>query len=391
MKYWVHYVVAAVFVAPMVGFAADEMQSTELVVAVTSDQQAAFVGLPPAGLLLSDVQRRAPLAAAAQPNSANSGTAKVLEAIGRPGDIASGVALSGGAGSVPNVPNVVSALDALETAARLGNANAMIELAVKYAHAEGVPKDQQKANNLFCRAAKYGSAEGLFNLGWAYANGRGVERDDGVAAVLFRMAADRGHEHASKLLGVVHEKSTVKLPACVMPGALPVAVLPRAPAGMADEPESHVPMAPKEIAQLVQRLAPQFEVDTNLALAVISAESGFNSNALSPAKAQGLMQLIPETAERFGVKRPFNPDENLKGGLAYLRWLLAYFQGDVSLVLAAYNAGEGAVEKHRGIPPYTETRDYVRKIIGMYRRLNHPYNPDVVKPSPYLGQLKSVM
>ena len=205
---------------------------------------------------------------------------------------------------------------------------------------------------------------------------------------------DRGHEHATKMLAVVQEPTDVSLPACMAPAALPVAVaLPPKPVlvDLIGQPEPQVPMAPKEITQLVQKLAPQYGIDSNLALAVIYAESAFNSNALSPANAQGLMQLIPETAERFGVKKPFNPDENIKGGLAYLRWLLAYFQGDVSLVLAAYNAGEGAVEKHRGIPPYNETRDYVKKIIGMYRRLIHPYNSGIVKPSPVISQLRSTM
>jgi soluble lytic murein transglycosylase-like protein len=129
-----------------------------------------------------------------------------------------------------------------------------------------------------------------------------------------------------------------------LPLARPMPALPLEVAVADHLLQPNIPLAPKEIMQLVQRLAPQYQVDSNLALAVIWAESAFNPAALSPAKAQGLMQLIPETAERFGVKRPYDPDENIKGGLAYLRWLLAYFQGDVSLVLAAYNAGEGAVE-----------------------------------------------
>ena len=87
-------------------------------------------------------------------------------------------------------------------------------------------------------------------------------------------------------------------------------------------------------------------------MALITAESNFNPKAISPKNAQGLMQLIPATAVRFGVKNAYNPVENLKGGLAYLQWLMAYFKGDVALVLAAYNAGEMAVEKYRGIPPY---------------------------------------
>lgn len=298
----------------------------------------------------------------------------------------------------PPLPGSVSApyagqrIAELEAAAQRGDTKAAIELATKYAHAEGVPRDQSKANQLLCGAAKYGSAEGLFQLGWAYANGRGVTRSETTASALFRRAADRGHDHAAKLLAVVPESADAKLPDCAVPAALPVAVLPPAPPGLvADLPEPQVPMAPKEIMQLVNKLAPQYEIDANLALAVIYAESAFNPQALSHANAQGLMQLIPETAERFGVKNPYKPDENIKGGLAYLRWLLAYFQGDVPLALAGYNAGEGAVDKHRGIPPYNETRDYVKKITNMYRRLTHPYNSSIVSPSPVISQLKRMM
>jgi soluble lytic murein transglycosylase-like protein len=143
-----------------------------------------------------------------------------------------------------------------------------------------------------------------------------------------------------------------------------------------------------EIEQLVHRLAPQYAVDPALALAVIAVESAFNAAAVSPKNAKGLMQLIPETAERFGVKGVFNPVENLKGGLAYLRWLLAYFQGDVPLVVAAYNAGERAVEKFRGIPPYPETRSYVRKITGIYTKASHPYEPGIVEPSLIMAWMK---
>jgi soluble lytic murein transglycosylase-like protein len=102
------------------------------------------------------------------------------------------------------------------------------------------------------------------------------------------------------------------------------------------------------------------------------------------------MQLIPETAERFGVKRVLNPIENIKGGLSYLRWLLAFFQGDVPLVVAAYNAGERAVEKYRGIPPYAETRSYVRKVTGIYTKTSHPYQSGIVEPSLIMPRLKRV-
>ena len=124
-------------------------------------------------------------------------------------------------------------------------------------------------------------------------------------------------------------------------------------------------------AELVQRLAPRFEVDPRLALAIVRSESNFQARALSPKNAQGLMQLIPETAERFGVRDVWNPEQNVRGGLTYLRWLLDRFGGDVALASAAYNAGEKAVERHGGVPPYSETREYVRRILGFYRAPLH--------------------
>ncbi len=103
-------------------------------------------------------------------------------------------------------------------------------------------------------------------------------------------------------------------------------------------------------------------------LAVVQVESNFDPNARSPKNAQGLMQLIPETAERFGVGDVWDPEQNLRGGMAYLRWLLDNFDGDVKLALAGYNAGEGAVQRHGGIPPFAETQDYVQRISGMLDR-----------------------
>jgi soluble lytic murein transglycosylase-like protein len=270
-------------------------------------------------------------------------------------------------------------LAALESGAEQGDPRAQTELAVKYEHAEGVPKDFQRANKLYCQAAKQGYAEAQFKLGWVYANGRGLPRDDAVAAALLTMAANQGHEYAAKLLPYMLRHEDVQLPACLLPDP-PVALV-------SEEPDT-VPGARGEIEQLVRRLAPQYAVDFRLALAVISVESAFNPTAVSPKKAQGLMQLIPETAERFGVKKVFNPAENIKGGLAYLRWLLAFFQGDVPLVLAAYNAGERAVEKYRGIPPYPETRNYVKKITGIYKKATHPYESDIVEPSPIMLRIK---
>ena len=109
------------------------------------------------------------------------------------------------------------------------------------------------------------------------------------------------------------------------------------------------------------------EVSPALALAVIAVESAGKPDALSSAGAQGLMQLIPATAERFGVTDSKDPAQNIKGGVAYLNWLLKEFNRDPLMVLAAYNAGEGAVRANDGVPPYAETRDYVPKVLAAWQ------------------------
>lgn len=109
------------------------------------------------------------------------------------------------------------------------------------------------------------------------------------------------------------------------------------------------------------------KVSPALVLAVIGIESAGRPNALSNAGAQGLMQLIPATAERFGVTNSTDPAQNIKGGVAYLDWLLNEFDRDPLMVLAAYNAGEGAVKANGGVPPYPETRDYVPKVLAAWQ------------------------
>lgn len=107
-------------------------------------------------------------------------------------------------------------------------------------------------------------------------------------------------------------------------------------------------------------------LDPKLVRAVIQTESGYNRKALSNKGAMGLMQLMPATASLLNVHNPFDADENLRGGTAYLRSLLDRFAGSLELAVAAYNAGPGAVQKHGGIPPYQETRDYVRRVLALY-------------------------
>ncbi len=108
-------------------------------------------------------------------------------------------------------------------------------------------------------------------------------------------------------------------------------------------------------------------VDPKLVKSVMLVESNFNPRAISRKGARGLMQLMPETARRFGVADRFDALENLRGGVEYLATLLKLFSGDVALSLAAYNAGEGAVAKHAGVPPFAETREYVRRALVAYR------------------------
>lgn len=109
------------------------------------------------------------------------------------------------------------------------------------------------------------------------------------------------------------------------------------------------------------------KVSPALALAVISVESSGRTDAVSSAGAQGLMQLMPATASRFGVTDSTVPQQNISGGIKYLDWLMGEFKSDPILVLAGYNAGEGSVRKHDGVPPFPETRDYVPKVLAAFQ------------------------
>ena len=121
-----------------------------------------------------------------------------------------------------------------------------------------------------------------------------------------------------------------------------------------------------DIQRMVSSACEKHKVDPKLVMAVIQQESNFNQNAISKAGAQGLMQLMPATAKSLGVNNAFNPEENINGGVKYLKTLLDRFNGNKILALAAYNAGPNAVEKHNGIPPYKETQNYVRNILKNY-------------------------
>lgn len=123
---------------------------------------------------------------------------------------------------------------------------------------------------------------------------------------------------------------------------------------------------PAEVDAIVERAAAAYQVDKALVRAIIQAESGYNPYAISAKGARGLMQLMPATAERYGVRNTFDPQDNILGGVRYMRDLLVLFGQDVRLALAAYNAGENAVQRYGGIPPYRETQDYVQKVLQLH-------------------------
>lgn len=123
-----------------------------------------------------------------------------------------------------------------------------------------------------------------------------------------------------------------------------------------------------DLAALAHETAERHAIDPALVRAVIEAESNWNITAVSAKGAQGLMQLVPATAQRLGVADVFDPVQNLDGGVRHLRWLLERYGGDLEKSLAAYNAGEGAVDRARGVPNYSETRAYVQKVVDTYFR-----------------------
>ncbi|NTV70762.1 MAG: transglycosylase SLT domain-containing protein [Azonexaceae bacterium] len=250
--------------------------------------------------------------------------------------------------------------------------------AKSFEHGDGIPRNPAKAIELYCEAARLGDVEAQYNLGWMYAMGRGIERDDAIAAYFFTMAAQQGDALAQRMLRQVGTP-IAKVPTCLSDPEV-------------NDTDGHDIVAKampehRKVMDLVQKLAPEYGVYPRLAMAIIRAESNFNPGAVSPKNAQGLMQLIPETAERFNVKKPFDPEQNIRGGLAYLRWLLAYFEGNITLVAAAYNAGEGAVNRYAGIPPYAETQGYVKRIREIFKREEHPFDARVTTPSPQLPRI----
>jgi soluble lytic murein transglycosylase-like protein len=245
-----------------------------------------------------------------------------------------------------------------------GNTRMLSNWAVRYEHGISVPQNIDRAIELYCKAAQAGDSRAQYSLGVIYAEGRAGKINEGLAAAWLKLAAAQGHVSAKAQLTELgaHLVPIQNQAECISSEDLTAQALPKPPpASLAKFRGSNHPNFVK-IEHLVDKLAPQYELNPDLVLAVIAAESNFNPKARSPKNAKGLMQLIPQTAARFGVKNIWDPEQNLRGGMAYLRWLLGYFNDDLQLALAAYNAGEQTVNKYGGIPPYPETRNYVRRI-----------------------------
>lgn len=244
-----------------------------------------------------------------------------------------------------------------------------------------------KAANLYCESARYGSAEGTYRLGMLYAVGRGVPVNRDYAANLFGLASRHGHFEAQKMLETVALKTT-NTPICVVEAIEPEKASSQDYANLQPHKiDIYIESLPKNkrwLVDLVGTIASWYQVDEKLVLSIITAESNFKLSAKSNKEAQGLMQLIPATANRFNVMDAYNASQNIKGGVKYLRWLLSYFRGDVTLVVAAYNAGEGAVDKYKGVPSYKETRMYVRKVLGLYQAKRHDFDASIAQASPVI-------
>ncbi|MDI1245487.1 MAG: transglycosylase SLT domain-containing protein [Rhodoferax sp.] len=249
---------------------------------------------------------------------------------------------------------------------------------------------------LYCQASRWGSAEGQYRLGMLYAFGQGVPVNPAYAASLFSLAAALGHAQAHQMLDTIQITSSA-LPACANQDQLPEKA-PAPPPFWHDLPadlhpgnglsiEKYLLALPNHkrwLIPLATTMSAWYALDPKLVLSMIAVESNFNTSAQSPKAAMGLMQLIPDTAERFNVRNAYDATQNMRGGMRYLRWLLSYYRGNISYAAAAYNAGEGRVDRYKGVPPFPETRAYVRRVLGLYGSARHAFDENLTGASPWL-------
>ncbi len=209
--------------------------------------------------------------------------------------------------------------------------------------------DYSKAYHFYCVSTAMHDNKAALAIGNLYISGHGVEANPGIAKGWYAYSANLGNQDAIVQLEKYEDVKPKEDPFC--PKYDPSKTLDK-----------------QDIMAWVNIIAPTYGLDPAMVNAVIKVESGFNQKAISNKNAQGLMQLLPSTAKRFGVKDSFDPVQNLIGGITYLRYLLNMFSGDLSKTWAAYNAGENAVIRNRGVPPFEETIQYVRMLLAMYPR-----------------------
>lgn len=265
---------------------------------------------------------------------------------------------------------------------------ALLSAAENHAKNLNKPDDAWQAAVNYCEAARLGNIESQYRLGMLYRFGKGVSISQTFAGALFSLASSQGHTQAANMLDTI-KLSSYELPPCITGEVLPERAVAEETgvAGNAMNIERRIAVlsnTKKWIIDLVDTIAMHHDIDPKLVLAIIAVESNFNVKARSPKDAMGLMQLIPGTADRFNIKNAFDASQNIKGGVRYLRWLLSYYHGDIRLVAAAYNAGERAVDRYNGIPPYPETRNYVKRVLALYQHSSHPYDERITSPSPII-------
>ncbi|QTL92344.1 lytic transglycosylase domain-containing protein [Aeromonas jandaei] len=222
----------------------------------------------------------------------------------------------------------------------------------------------QKAIALYCVAAGTGNPEGYFRIGRLLATGPASVRSAKMANSYLAMAMRLGNQQASRYYNpqVGNAPMGDQCGVGMRGGQGSYFALPSTPFNVEAYLARQSP-GKQKLATMLRHAAKRHQVDVRLVLAIAIAESNLESRAVSAKNAQGVMQLIPETQQRFGVTQPFDPAQNIKGGVSYLKWLDRRFDGDWVLISAAYNAGEKAVERYGGIPPYDETREYVKRVL----------------------------
>ncbi|MBL8397184.1 MAG: lytic transglycosylase domain-containing protein [Candidatus Accumulibacter sp.] len=230
----------------------------------------------------------------------------------------------------------------------------------------GMRRNPRLAIALYCDAAIMGSPEGYFRVGRVLATTSSTLRQQQLANAYLALAIRLGNQEALKYYRSNVENAALGDECGSESDGLASAVYAAASPGTAFDLEGYLTRqspSKQKIAAIIRQAAREYNFDARIALAIAMAESNLNATAVSPKSAQGVMQLIPATQERFGVTRPFDPEQNIRGALAYLRWLHKRFAGDWRLVVAAYNAGEGSVDRYGGVPPYAETQQYVRRVL----------------------------